>query len=181
MVSPFLAAILSGIMAYEARHARWTFVGGVLMTSVFIGIGCFNIFSRMSAVVIYAESSSAIGAAVGLDRRCAGGTTGTSSARHPSCGIAAISAMRASAWTSFEKFSRISASYRTGSSSTSLSADGEMVPLTARGRAHRDARRNLQGDAIRFRHALTVARLNVRCWENSGKHLLAARISPFDP
>jgi hypothetical protein len=26
-----------------------------------------------------------------------------------------------------------------------------------------------------------VARLNVRCWENSGKHLLAARILPFDP
>jgi hypothetical protein len=28
---------------------------------------------------------------------------------------------------------------------------------------------------------MPTALRNVRCWENSGKHLLAASISPFDP
>jgi hypothetical protein len=45
----------------------------------------------------------------------------------------------------------------------------------------RDAIRERVRDAIRFRPAVTVVPLNVRCWENSGKHLLAARISHFDP
>jgi hypothetical protein len=47
-------------------------------------------------------------------------------------------------------------------------------------RVDRHACRLRQGEAVRLRHALTLAP-NVRYWENSGKHLLAASISPFDP
>jgi hypothetical protein len=35
----------------------------------------------------------------------------------------------------------------------------------------------VKGEAIRLQHALSI----VCCWENSGKHLLSASISPFDP
>jgi hypothetical protein len=35
----------------------------------------------------------------------------------------------------------------------------------------------VKGEAIRLQHALSI----VCCWENSGKHVLSASISPFDP
>jgi hypothetical protein len=46
MISPFLAAMLSAMTAYESRHARWRFVGGVLVMLVLIVVGCANIFLR---------------------------------------------------------------------------------------------------------------------------------------
>jgi hypothetical protein len=49
--------------------------------------------------------------------------------------------------------------------------------LNPSGHVNRDACRHLQGQKIRLRHALT----NVCCRENSGKHLLVGRISPFGP
>jgi hypothetical protein len=52
-----------------------------------------------------------------------------------------------------------------------------MMPSRPFSRSHEPHRADFQSEEILFRHAMTI----VCCWENSGKYLLAARISPFDP
>lgn len=41
---PFLAAILSGMNAYEARGKRWRCIFGGVSTAFFVGIGLLNVF-----------------------------------------------------------------------------------------------------------------------------------------
>jgi hypothetical protein len=46
MINPFLAAVLSGWNAYDARYRFWRCLAAIVVTLVFIGIGCLNIMQH---------------------------------------------------------------------------------------------------------------------------------------
>ena len=46
MINPFLAAVLSGWNAYDARDRFWRCLGAIVVTLIFIRVGCFNVFLR---------------------------------------------------------------------------------------------------------------------------------------
>jgi hypothetical protein len=45
MISPFLAAILSGWNTYDAREKSWRFISGIIVTLILLAIGCANVLA----------------------------------------------------------------------------------------------------------------------------------------
>jgi hypothetical protein len=46
MINPFLAGMLSLLIAYVDRHKRWKLIGLLVSALFFFGVGCLGIFVR---------------------------------------------------------------------------------------------------------------------------------------